>query len=192
MSPDDELPPTVSGEACTLRQLIRQATFPDTGTGEASLLGDEVRRRVEDGLDVVAVRIEDEPGVVVAAVLGTHTRGSDVCPAMVHCSVVPAHDRTGVACTEGNVRTGGHPVAAGLAADRVQAEVIAVAAPEQDVAVTLELAFGQHHESDFRQRRFVHPSARRQVADPDTDVVDNLAHWPFNPLSAELVGIDEP
>lgn len=33
MSPDDELPPTVSGEACTLRQLIRQGTFPDTGTG---------------------------------------------------------------------------------------------------------------------------------------------------------------
>ena len=27
MSPDDELPPTVSGEACTLRQLIRQGTF---------------------------------------------------------------------------------------------------------------------------------------------------------------------
>jgi hypothetical protein len=27
MSPDDESPPTVSGEACTLRQLIRQGTF---------------------------------------------------------------------------------------------------------------------------------------------------------------------
>lgn len=38
MSPDDELPPTVSGEACTLRQLIRQGTFPDTGTGECSPL----------------------------------------------------------------------------------------------------------------------------------------------------------
>jgi hypothetical protein len=34
MSPDDELPPTVSGETCTLRQLIRQGTFPDTGTVE--------------------------------------------------------------------------------------------------------------------------------------------------------------
>jgi len=32
MSPGDELPPTVSGEACTLRQLIRQGTFPGTGT----------------------------------------------------------------------------------------------------------------------------------------------------------------
>jgi len=37
MSPDDELPPTVSGEACTLRQLIRQGTFPDTGTSERLL-----------------------------------------------------------------------------------------------------------------------------------------------------------
>jgi hypothetical protein len=27
MSPDHELPPTVSGEACTLRQLISQGTF---------------------------------------------------------------------------------------------------------------------------------------------------------------------
>jgi len=37
MSPDDELPPTVSGEACTLRQLIRQGTFPDTGTVESRI-----------------------------------------------------------------------------------------------------------------------------------------------------------
>jgi hypothetical protein len=37
MSPDDELPPTVSGEACTRRQLIRQGTFPDTGTSERLL-----------------------------------------------------------------------------------------------------------------------------------------------------------
>jgi hypothetical protein len=75
---------------------------------------------------------------------------------------------------------------------RVQAEVIAVPAPEQDVGVTLELAFGQHHESDFRQRCFVHPPARRQVADSDTDVVDNLAHEQFNPLSVGFVGMDEP
>src|SRR5438876_10052146 len=115
------------------------------------LLGDELRRRVEDGLDVVPVRIEDERGVVVAAVLGTHTRGSDVCPAMADGNVVPAHDRAGVACAEGDVRAGGHPVAAGLAADRVQAEIITVGAPEQDVGVTLELAFRQGHESEFRQ-----------------------------------------
>jgi len=30
---DHELLPTVSGEACTLRQLIRRGTFPNTGTG---------------------------------------------------------------------------------------------------------------------------------------------------------------
>ncbi len=35
---------------------------------------------MEDGFDVVPVRIEDERGVVVAAVLGTHTRGSGVGP----------------------------------------------------------------------------------------------------------------
>src|SRR5215204_6958030 len=88
----------------------------------------DIRRRVEDGFDVVAVRIEDERGVVVTAVLRAHTRRPDVGPAVVHCGGVPAHDRTGVACAEGDVRAGGHPVAAGLAADRVQAEVIAVAA----------------------------------------------------------------
>ena len=43
MSPDDELPPTVSREACTLRQLIRQRTFPDTGTRSDVL--PRVRRR---------------------------------------------------------------------------------------------------------------------------------------------------
>ena len=37
MSPDDELPPTVSGEACTLRQLIRQGAFPDPGTADGDV-----------------------------------------------------------------------------------------------------------------------------------------------------------
>jgi len=56
----------------------------------------------------------------------------------------------------------------------VQAEVITVAAPEQDVGITLEVAFREDHESELRQRRFVHPPARRQVGDPETDVVDDL------------------
>jgi hypothetical protein len=68
---------------------------------------------------------------------------------------MPADDRVGVACAEGDVRTGGHPVAAGLASDRVQAEVIAVASLEQDIGITLELAFGQHDESDLGQRGLV-------------------------------------
>ncbi|HXL42488.1 MAG TPA: hypothetical protein VN960_00345 [Gaiellaceae bacterium] len=33
MSPDNELPPTVSGEACTLRQLIRQGDGKTRGVG---------------------------------------------------------------------------------------------------------------------------------------------------------------
>jgi hypothetical protein len=66
------------------------------------------------------------------------------------------------------------------------------------VAIDLELPTGArvpgglHHESDFRQRRFVHQAARRQVADSDADVVDNSAHLPFNPLFTGVVGIDEP
>jgi len=90
------------------------------------------------------------------------------------------------------MRTGGHPVAAGLAADCVQAEVITVGAPEQDVGVTLELAFRQHRESEFSERRFVHPPARRQVADSDADVVDDLTHRPFNPFSVGWSAMDEP
>jgi hypothetical protein len=74
------------------------------------------------------------------------------------------------------VRAGGHAVATGFAADRVQAEVITVGAPEQDVGVILELAFRQHNESELRQRRLVHPPARRQVADSDADMVDDLSH----------------
>ncbi len=80
----------------------------------------------------------------------------------------------------------------GLAADRVQAEVVTVAAPEQDVGVILELAFGEHREAELRQRRFVHPPARRQVADSDTDVVDNPAHRGLNPLSVGSACMDEP
>ena len=65
----------------------------------------------------------------------------------------------------------------------MQAEVVALATSEQDVGVAFELALGQHDESDLRQRRFVHSPARRQVADSDPDVVDDLAHRPVTPLS---------
>jgi hypothetical protein len=77
---------------------------------------------------------------------------------------------------ERDVRAGGDPVSTRLAADRVEAEVIALAAPEQDVRVALELALGRRDESELAQSRLLHQTARRQVARPDTDVVDDLAH----------------
>src|SRR6267154_6106362 len=101
------------------RMCFRSSTIPGSGRAlararprrsEPATLRARAGRRswsVEDRLDVVPVGIEDERGVVVAAVLGTHTRGSDVGPAMAHCRVVPAHDRAGVAGAEGEMRTGG-------------------------------------------------------------------------------------
>ena len=147
---------------------------------------------MEDRFDVVAVWIENERGVVVAAVLGTHAGRSDVCPAVAHCSVVPAPHRVGVTCAERDVRTGRHPVAAGLAPDRVNAEVVAVVAPEQGVGVTFELTFGEHDESKLRKRGLVHPPTRCHVAGADADVVDDLAHPTFSPLSVGSFVMGEP
>ncbi len=71
---------------------------------------------------------------------------------------------------------GGCSVATGLAAHGVQAEIVTVAAPEQDMGVTLELGLGEHDESELGQCRFVHAAAHQQVTDADADVVDDLAH----------------
>jgi hypothetical protein len=76
---------------CTHASRSDDATHPFYEIDFGSLLlGDELRRRVEDGLDVVAIGIEDKGRVVVAAVLGTNTRPADVCAAVARCGVVPA------------------------------------------------------------------------------------------------------
>jgi hypothetical protein len=74
------------------------------------------------------------------------------------------------------VRPGGHPDAARLSTDRVQAEVVVLAATEQDIGVSFELAFAQHGEAELAQRGFVHPTTCGQVADADADVVDDAGH----------------
>ena len=70
--------------------------------------------------------------------------------------------------------TGGRPVATALGADGVQGEVVTVPASEEDVCIALELAFGKDHESEFRECRFIHCAAQRQVTDSDFDVVSGL------------------
>ena len=89
---------------------------------------------------------------------------------------VPAVDRVGIGRDEGDVRAGGHAIAAGHAADGVQDEVVVLAAAEEDVRIAVELSVAQHGEAELDQRRLVQAPACRQVADPDADVVDDLAH----------------
>src|SRR5436190_4048691 len=76
-------------------------------------------RRVENGLDVVPVRVEGERSVVMARVLGTQAGRPDVRPAVLHGGVVPALDSVRILRTEGDVRAGGHSVATGLRAHGV-------------------------------------------------------------------------
>ncbi len=109
MSPDDELPPTVSGEACTLRQLIRQGTFPDTGTdhgdslfvpdeeaGEFSLIGYErpdVREpRVLNGQDN---RRADAAGPLVIRTIVVGEDESEVQRLRQRVSCVASRHQTG-------------------------------------------------------------------------------------------------
>ena len=63
-----------------------------------------------------------------------------------------------------------------LGSDRVQREVVARTAPEQDVGIAFELTLAQHCESELGQRRLVHATTRGKVADPDADVIDYLTH----------------
>ncbi len=63
-----------------------------------------------------------------------------------------------------------------LGSDRVQREVVARTAPEEDVGVAFELTLAQHCESKLGQRRLVHAPTRGKVAHPDADVIDYLTH----------------
>ena len=136
-------------------------------------------RPLKDGLDVVAVGVDDEGREVLPGVLGPQTRPAVVNPTVFDCSGVPASYRVCVRGAERNVRPGCHAVSTRLAADRVQAEVVARVATEQDVGVALELALAQHRETEFGQGGLVHSSARTEVAHPEADVVDDGAHRLF-------------
>src|SRR5579863_8748255 len=133
-------------------------------------------RGVEDGLDVVAVGIDDEPRVAAAAVLGTQAGRAVVRAAIAHRGGVPTADGVVVVRAEGDVGTRRDAVASQLAADAVQAEVVALAAPERDVRVALEDALGEHGEAELSERRLVQPPARTEVGDADVDMVDDAGH----------------
>ena len=73
-----------------------------------------------------------------------------------------------------------------LGADRVQREVVARTAPEEDVCIAFELTLAQHRESELGRRRPVHAPTRGKVAHPDADVIDHLTHAsPLLPSTAE-------
>src|SRR5581483_9625227 len=91
-------------------ELVRRDLVEPHGAanaGRAARIPVSVRGRVEDGLDVVAVGIEDERRVVAAAVLGALTGRTVVRPAVADGRVVPACDGVGVRRDEGDVRAGG-------------------------------------------------------------------------------------
>ena len=67
-------------------------------------------------------------------------------------------------------------VATWLGSDRVQREVVARPAPEEDVSIAFEFTLAQHCEPKLGQRRLVHATTRGKVADPDADVIDYLTH----------------
>src|ERR1700752_2105102 len=129
-------------------------------------------RRAEDGLDVVSVRVEDERGVVRAAVLGANAGRTVVGAAVLDRRCVPALHAAVVRGLECDVRTRRDAVSAGFRPDRVQREVVARAAPEQAAGVAFELTLAQQLEAELAERRLVHAATRSEVAPPDADVVD--------------------
>lgn len=131
---------------------------------------------MEDRLHVVPVGIEDERREVPTAVLRPDPGCAIVGSTQTNGGVVPPFDRALVRCDEGDVRPAGHSVSTRLAANRVQDEVVVLSASEEDIAVALEHAFAQHREAELGQSGFVHSTARRQIADSETDVIDQVAH----------------
>jgi hypothetical protein len=86
---------------------------------------------------------------------------------MANGGTVPAFDRAFVRRDEGDVRPGGRSVSTRLAADRVQGEVVILAASEKDITVAFELAFAQYREAELARaasyiRRLVGRSLTRK------------------------------
>src|SRR5882762_4894010 len=104
---------------------------------------------VEDSFDIVAVRVERESGVVAAAVLGTNAGRAVVGSAVVDRRCVPALDADGVRRPERDVCARRDAVSTWLCSDRMQREVVARTAPEQNVCIAFELTLAQHRESKF-------------------------------------------
>jgi hypothetical protein len=59
----------------------------------------------------------------------------------------------------------------------VEDEVVIFSASEQDITVTLEHAFAQHGEAELNESGFIHSTARGQIADPEANVIDEVAHY---------------
>jgi hypothetical protein len=135
---------------------------------------------VEDGLDVVAVGIEDEGRKVLPAVLRPQTRLAVVRTTVTYCGIVPAPHSLSFGRAERDVRRSCHVVSTRIVADGVQAEIVTATPTEQDVGVALELALARQRNRvpPKRPRTFV---GGRQVAHPDANVVDDIAHRCFRP-----------
>src|SRR4029079_9940970 len=125
---------------------------------------------------VVAVEIEDERCEIVAAVLGTRAGRSVVFAAGANRSAGPASHGVCVWSSERDVHTYCDAIATGLAADSVEAEVVAAGSAEQHIGVALEFTRALYRETKFGQCGFVHSPACLQIAHPDTHVVDDAAH----------------
>ena len=123
---------------------------------------------VADGLDVVAVGVEDE-GAVVAGVVDRARAGCAVVGAAGRQrGGVEGVDGLAVGCGEGELGAADCGTAAGVDPEVGLGAVLALAA-EADRALEL------HHAADpeRRQRRFVEGLAARVVADLDPDVVEH-------------------
>ena len=143
---------------------------------------------LKDGFDVVAVRVEHEGGVVAPAVLGTEAGRAVVRAAVANRRGVPALDADVIGRDKRDVRGGRDAVSTWLDSDSVKREVVARAAPEQDIGIAFELAFAQGREAELPERRLVHAPADGEVAHPDADMIDHLADHgpPDSSLRVEL------
>ncbi len=129
-------------------------------------------RRVEYRLDVVPIGVKHERTVVVAAVLRAHTGRSVVATPMSYGRVIPATNRIGAVCFEGNVRGRRDSVLPRPATDYMQRELVIAVDSELDTMLRVKF----DSKAKFPQRRFIHPPTRIEAGHANTDVVDKDGH----------------
>jgi topoisomerase IA-like protein len=140
-------------------------------SGKPARLSRSLSRLMTHGLDVVAVRIEDEGAVIVLVVVGPRTRRAIVAAARLHRGAVERIDLGARLRSEGDMRS-----ALGLRASADPEERLSIGA-ETGARITacfLRRDFHHHAEAERLQRAQIEGFRPTDVANRNADVINHV------------------
>jgi hypothetical protein len=140
-------------------------------------LGVDVPDGVENGLDVVAVGIEQEGSVIAGMIVGPHAWRTIVLAPGRQPPRMERFDHRAIRRLESEVDSPSQLAVGGLAVGGRDDELVG---PEEALALAAD------RDAEHVQHRFIEAPARRQVRDHQLDVIDQAAAVQFHVISSGL------